>query len=100
MNNILITSIGRRVSLAKFFKNELKSIFPNAKVYGSDMNPKLSAACRVADGSFTMPKASDNNYITLLIEKCTNLGISLIIPTIDPSLLPLSQHKELLKRME
>ena len=98
MNNILITSIGRRVSLAKFFKNELKSIFPDAKVYGSDMNPELSAACRVADGSFTMPKASDNNYITLLIEKCTNLGISLIIPTIDPSLLPLSQHKELLKK--
>jgi carbamoyl-phosphate synthase large subunit len=96
MNNILITSVGRRVSLVKFFKKELKAIFPEAKVYGSDMDPKLSSGCMVADDYFEMLHANHEDYIDTLIKKCNDLGISLIIPTIDTSVLPLAQNKKLL----
>ncbi|WP_324027972.1 ATP-grasp domain-containing protein [Maribacter sp. BPC-D8] len=96
MNNILITSAGRRVSLVKFFKKELKAIFPEAKVYGSDMDPNLSSACMVADDYFEMLHSNHEDYIDTLIKKCNELGISLIIPTIDTSVLPLAQNKKLL----
>tara|TARA_R110000744_G_scaffold155224_9_gene270451 strand:- start:10295 stop:11269 length:975 start_codon:yes stop_codon:yes gene_type:complete len=95
MINILITSVGRRVSLVRFFKKELKAIFPEAKVYGSDMNPELSAGCMVADGFFKVPNVKHEDYIKVILEQCKKLGITLIVPTIDPSLLPLSENKEL-----
>ena len=49
MNNILITSAGRRVELVQAFSSELKKYFPKAKVLTTDLNPDLSAACQVAD---------------------------------------------------
>ncbi|PIB23028.1 ATP-grasp domain-containing protein [Maribacter sp. 4G9] len=98
MNNVLITSVGRRVSLVKFFKEELKQIFPESKVYGSDMSPELSSPCQVADGHFRVPHINHDNYIPELIEQCKNLGISLIIPTIDTALLPLAQNKALFEQ--
>ncbi len=96
--NILISSAGRRVSLVRAFQKELKNIYPKSKVYASDANPVLSAACQVADGYFEVPLQNDPNYFSILIEKCKEYGISLIIPTIDAELLPLSKHIELLKK--
>ena len=52
MNNILITSAGRRVSLVKFFKIELSKFFPGAKVFSTDIDPEYSSACRISDGFF------------------------------------------------
>ncbi len=42
--NILISSAGRRVSLVRAFQKELKTLYPNAKVYAADAKPVLSAA--------------------------------------------------------
>ena len=50
MNNILITSAGRRVSLVRFFQKELKSFFTDAKVFTTDLNPNYAAACQISDG--------------------------------------------------
>jgi carbamoyl-phosphate synthase large subunit len=49
MNNILITSAGKRVSLLNAFKKELKAIFL-IKSFATDYNPQLSAACMPMDG--------------------------------------------------
>lgn len=95
--NILITSAGRRVSLVRSFQKELKKIDPNSKVFTTDMSPKLSAACQIADGSFKVPKLEDSNYMNVLIELCKTNNIKLVIPTIDTELLQLAKHKSALE---
>lgn len=91
--NILITCAGRRVSLVRAFQKELKLINPHFKVYAADFEPKLSAACHVADGYFEVPLLNDVNYIDTLLNYCQKFHIKLLIPCIDTELLELSQHK-------
>lgn len=95
--NILITSAGRRVSLVRAFQKELKSIFPNSKVFASDSKPELSAACHVADGYFEVPKLEEERYFEEFVALCQSNQIKLIIPTIDTELLELSQNKSRLQ---
>ncbi|NOY50465.1 MAG: ATP-grasp domain-containing protein [Chlorobi bacterium] len=96
MGNILITSAGRRVSLLKAFRKELKKVFPEGKVFAADAKPHLAAACIIADGRFKVPRLDNKNYISQLINICIKNSISLIIPTIDTELLLLAENKELL----
>jgi carbamoyl-phosphate synthase large subunit len=97
MNNILITSAGRRVSLVRFFKAELKKVFPEAKVLASDARPEYAAACMVADDFFAVPRVDDPNYIRELLRLSLENDIRLIVPTIDTELLILSQNIELFR---
>lgn len=97
MNNILITSAGRRVSLVKFFKIELKRVCPNSLVLTTDLNPQFSAACRVSDGFFEVPRVTDENYIELLLNIAVKNNIKLIVPTIDTELKILAKNLELFK---
>ena len=92
MKNILITSAGRRVSLVKFFKTELKKVFADSKVFTTDLRPEYAAACQVSDGFFKICKVSDDNYISELLKIALSNDIQLIIPTIDTELLILSQN--------
>jgi carbamoyl-phosphate synthase large subunit len=91
--NILITSAGRRVSLIKSFQKELKKIYPTAKVFASDSDPILSAACHVADDYFEVPKLDDPSYLDTLVEICKAHKITLVIPTIDTELVELAINK-------
>lgn len=95
--NILITSAGRRVSLVRAFQKELKKIYPEAKVIAADANPMLSAACHAADDYFEVPRLDNSKYIDVLIKKCKEHGIGLIIPAIDTELLLLSKNKTVLE---
>ncbi|NNC49534.1 MAG: ATP-grasp domain-containing protein [Flaviramulus sp.] len=92
MSNILITSAGRRVSLVRAFKKELKQLIPNGKVYVTDFKPELSAASQIADKEFRVYKIDDKNYINILLELCVKNNIKLIIPTLDSELLILAQN--------
>jgi len=96
--NILISSAGKRVSLVKAFQKEIKIRIPNGKVFAADANPKLSAACMIANGWFKVPRLDDPDFISELIKKCIAHSITLIIPTIDTELLLLVENKALLKR--
>jgi carbamoyl-phosphate synthase large subunit len=98
MSNILITCAGKRVSLIRSFKTELKLLFSDSKVFTSDCWPEKSAACRVSDGYFKLPKVTDSNYIDKLLQIVTDNNIKLIIPTIDTELLILSQHISFFKK--
>jgi carbamoyl-phosphate synthase large subunit len=93
--NILITSAGRRVSLVKFFQNELTLIYPGSKVYTTDANPDFAAACVVSDGCFQVPKVTSSNYIADLLAIAIENKIALVIPTIDTELLALAEHRHL-----
>ncbi|MCF7569082.1 ATP-grasp domain-containing protein [Sabulilitoribacter arenilitoris] len=94
MNNILITSGGRRVSLVKAFMKELKVFFPSAKVFVADFNPKLSPASQIADECIEVCKVTDKNYSDCLLKACVDNNIKIVIPTIDTELLILSQNKK------
>ena len=94
MNNILITSAGRRVELVEFFKTESRKLDKNIKVICTDINPELSSACQVADICFKAPKVDGDEYIGFLKKICISDSIALIIPTIDTELLILSMHRE------
>jgi len=96
--NILISSAGRRVSLVRAFQKELQQVSPEAKVYASDANPKLSGACHVAHGFFKVPLLSHPDYFEKLIEACTARNISLLIPTIDTELEMLAKNRQLLEQ--
>lgn len=92
--NILITSAGRRVSLVRAFKKELKIYFPESKVFASDATPHLSAACHVADDFFEVPMLEDDSYFKEIVSKCELNNIKLIVPTIDTELLRLSENRD------
>lgn len=91
--NILITSAGQRVSLVRAFQKELKSLYPDKKVFTTDMNPELSAACNVSDRYFKVKRVTDAAYIPELINLCLQHDIKMIVPTIDTELLVLAQNK-------
>ena len=94
INNILITSIGKRVSLLKAFDRELKLIYPTSNVYAADSNTKLSAASYISCKSFNLPLINSPKYIPELIKICKLNSIKIIIPTIDTELLKLSRNSK------
>jgi len=94
INNILITSAGRRVSLVKSFQNTIKLFNQNAQVFTTDMNPTLSSACQISDGYLEVPRVTDSNYLNILKEYCKEKKISIIVPTIDTELSILAKVKE------
>ena len=93
MNNVLITSAGRRVSLVRIFKKELNHYFPEAKLYTADADPSLSAACYESDGAYKVRKNNEEGYVEELLALAINLGVKLIIPTIDTGLQILADKK-------
>jgi len=93
--NILITSVGKRVSLIRAFKKELKCIYPKGKIFAVDLEPTLSSACYVADAFFEVPRITKNNYIASLLDICIENHITLVIPTIDTELLLLAENEKL-----
>jgi len=90
--NILITSAGRRVSLVKAFQTELRRIIPDGKIFTADMKPELSSACRISDGFFNVPRATDPDYCSKLSDICKASNIKILIPTIDTELIALAEN--------
>jgi len=96
--NILITSAGRRLELVQAFQQELKRIIPNAVVYATDMHPILSSACQVADGSFSVPRVTDDDYIDCLLKLCLQNKVGMVVPTIDTELMVLAENRTLFEK--
>jgi len=86
IENILITSAGRRVRLVQNFQAALKKFNSRGKVFTVDKEPELSSACRLSDGYFSLPPVTSKSYIGELAHLCLEHNISLIVPTIDTEL--------------
>jgi len=99
INNILITSAGRRVSLVRNAKESLQKHNKDAKVYAVDLKPELSSACQVADSYERVPRVTDAKYIPFLLEFCKKNSISIVIPTIDTELEVLSKTKNMFEEI-
>lgn len=92
-NNILILSAGRRVELVQDFQAEAAKFSDGLKVLTTDLNPKMSSACQVSDGSFTVPRIDSPEYIDSIFDLAVRESIGLIIPTIDTELQKLAEAR-------
>lgn len=90
MNNILITSASRKVSLVRNFKKALNN---SGKIYAADINVN-SPALYFADEYLIVPRSDDPNFINFIIDFCKKEDIKLIIPTRDEELILFSKNKK------
>ncbi|HEV7322487.1 MAG TPA: ATP-grasp domain-containing protein [Ensifer sp.] len=88
--NILVSSAGRRVGLIECFRGAARALEIDLKVFACDLDPDLSAACAVADRAFTAPPYDHPEFASRLAGFAREHDIRLIVPTIDPELLPLA----------
>ena len=91
--NILLTSIGRRGYLVKYFKEALGAA---GKVFGADNSP-CSAAFAYCDGTAILPRVQKDHYPEALLEICRENNIDIVIPLIDPELEVLAPLQGLFK---
>lgn len=93
MDNILITSAGRRVELVSAFQEQMHKLLLGGFVHAIDNQPELSAACQLAQVHAKCPRALDSEYPEFLFNYCIENNIRLVVPTIDTELKVLAQHK-------
>jgi len=89
--NILICSVGRRVKLVQYFKEELHKI--NGKVIAVDCD-STAPALSYADIFEVVPRITDPNYIQHMKDLCAKYDIKGVLSLIDPELSLLSGHKK------
>ncbi|MCE5185824.1 MAG: ATP-grasp domain-containing protein [Planctomycetaceae bacterium] len=80
--NILLTSIGRRGYLVKYFKEALAG---RGKVWGAD-NSRFAPAFAYCDGTVILPEVRNNGYTQALLDFCSDKKIDIVVPLIDPEL--------------
>jgi len=96
--NVLLTSVGRRVALARAFGVEARRLSPSSRILGADSS-NLSAAAHVVDQSVLVPRCLEPGYIPVLIDLVVRHSIRVIVPLIDTELLVLAQHREEFRRV-
>jgi carbamoyl-phosphate synthase large subunit len=91
--NILFTSAGRRVALIRCFRESMHRLGIPGKIFAGDVKRNASALY-VADERVTLPPISDPDCLPYMKEFCRDRHIHLVVPLIDPELIPLSQQKD------
>lgn len=87
--NILVTSVGIRGYLIKYFRKALKN---KGKIFAADFN-RYAPALYDADNYFLLPDISEKNYINELFKICLTNDIKGIISLNDIELPILAQFK-------
>lgn len=87
---VLISSVGRRGYLVKYFKDALGN---DGEVWGGDYSI-YAPAFHCCDKSVLLPKVTAPNYVEQLIEFCQKNHIDMVIPLIDPELEVLAAQRE------
>lgn len=93
INNILFTSVGRRVELVQAFKQAAVKLGADLCIYGADITDSAPALF-YCDRTIIVPRISSSEYIPALLQICEKEKIDLLIPTIDTDLLILAQNRE------
>ncbi|HCI56332.1 MAG TPA: carbamoyl phosphate synthase-like protein [Bacteroidales bacterium] len=87
--NILLSSVGRRSYMVRYFK---KALGKNGLVHAG--NSEETYAMQIADRSVITPPIYDATYIDFLFDYCRQNDIKAIIPLFDIDLPVLSRYKE------
>ena len=85
---VLLSSAGRRVELLELF---LGAGAAQVTVIAADACPELSPACQLVSTAVRVPPASSDEFVPAMKALCDREEIDLLVPTIDPELLPLAQ---------
>lgn len=88
--NILLTSVGRRAYIVKYFQETLAG---TGKVHVCNSDD-LTVAFQYADKSVISPLIYDANYIPFLLDYCDENHIDLLISLFDIDLMMLAKHKK------
>lgn len=88
--NILLTSVGRRAYMVKFFK-EVVGKEGSVHVCNSD---DKTVAFSYADSAVVSPLIYDNDYIPFLLDYCKNNHIDMLLSLFDIDLLVLAKNKD------
>ena len=88
--NIMLTSVGRRAYMIKFFKQVL-GVDGEVHVCNSD---DMTVAFHYADHAVISPLIYDKNYIPFLLDYCRENRIDLLLSLFDIDLLMLARHKQ------
>ena len=88
--NVMLTSVGRRAYMVKYFKEALGN---KGKVFVCNSDDK-SIAFKYADEKVISPLIYDKNYIPFLLDYCQKNTINIVISLFDIDLLMLAQHKK------
>lgn len=88
--NVLLTSVGRRAYMVKYFKEVLGA---DGEVHVCNSDDR-TVAFHYADNSVISPLIYDENYIPFLLDYCKQHKIDLLISLFDIDLLMLSRNKE------
>lgn len=87
--NILLSSVGRRSYMVRYFKEALGK---NGFVHAS--NSEQTYAMQIADNSVITPLIYDATYIDFLFDYCKKNDINAIVPLFDIDLPVLSKYKK------
>ncbi|MDH3661607.1 MAG: ATP-grasp domain-containing protein [Alphaproteobacteria bacterium] len=90
---LLLSSAGRRVELLRHFRRDAEALGLDLRIVASDLQAPWSAACQDADACHVVPRVDDPAFIEETLAICERHGVDLVVPTIDPELLPLATHK-------
>ena len=91
--NILILSAGTRNKIVQYFKKELSE---EGKIIAADCS-KLAPALYDADNYYIVPRITDENYISIILDICKKENINTLISLIDPELSLIAKNIELFK---
>lgn len=94
--NVLFTSVGRRVELIRAFRRAYDALGLRGRTVGVDIDP-LAPAFRVVDRALLAPPSRSPDYVTWLVQVCTEERIDLILPLIDGDIPILAEHHEALE---
>ena len=92
---VLITSVGRRGQLVRWFKTQVNI---NTRVFAVDASETAPGAY-LADEWTLVSRIDSPTYIDELLELCSTKAITLVVPTIDTELGLLAAHKHKFSEM-
>lgn len=95
---LLLSSAGRRVELLGAFRASAAVLGLDLRLLAADLAPRQSPACHHADAAFAVPRCTEAAFVPAMQQLCQQEAVDLIVPTIDPELLPLSEAAESLAR--
>ena len=93
--NILLTSVGRRAYMVKYFK---EIIGTEGQVHVCNSDDK-TVAFHYADKGVISPLIYDDNYIPFLLDYCKGNQIDILLSLFDIDLLILARNKELFSKI-
>ena len=86
MKNILIVSPEKRKSLVEVSRKSIRQLGYDSKVYICYLEPSVSSACSVSDGSFAIFLLISEDYMPVLQSICIGNQVKLVIPTVEKEL--------------